>query len=194
MKSTTKKVISTSLIPAKIIEHSILLIHGQKVLLDETLAELYQTETRILVKAVKRNIKRFPKDFMFQLTKEEWHTLRCHFGTPKSECLKSRNGISKSKRGGRRYAPYAFTEQGIAMLSSVLRSERAVQVNIEIMRTFVHLRQILASHEQLARKLQTLEKKCDKRFKIIFDVIRQMMTPTESKRRPIGFEDRNRRR
>ena len=169
---------TTSLIPAEIIERSILFIRGQKIMLDETLAKLYQTETRILTKAVKRNIERFPRDFMFQLTKEEWDTLRSRFG------------ISKPKRGGRRYVPYAFTEQGVAMLSSVLKSKRAIQVNIEIMRTFIRLHRLLASQEKLAHQLQALEKKYDKRFKVVFDVLRQLMTPAEPKHEPIGFHDR----
>jgi len=144
------------------------------------LAHLYGVETKVLNQAVKRNLKRFPKDFMFQLTKEELENWRSQFVTS-----------NPAVKMGLRQKPYAFTEQGVAMLSSVLRSDRAVQVNIEIIRTFVRLRQILASHEQLAKKLEALEKKYDKRFKIIFDVIRQMMTPPEPKHKPIGFEDRN---
>lgn len=176
MKFKPKQPKITSLVPAEIIEQSILLIHDQKVMLDERLAKLYQVETKILVRQVKRNINRFPKDFMFQLTKAEWEVLRCQIGT--------------SNRGGRRYTPYVFTEQGVAMLSSVLRSKRAIQVNIEIMRTFVRLRQIFASHEKLARKLQILEKKYDRRFKIVFDVLRKLMMPPESKHKTIGFQDR----
>lgn len=163
-----------SLVPVERIEHLILLIRDAKVMLDADLAALYEVETRILVRAVKRNLERFPKDFMFQLTKEEFDTLR------------SQSGIS-SRWGGRRYPPYAFTEQGVAMLSSVLRSKRAVQVNIEIMRAFVHLREILASHKGLARKLDDLERKYDTQFKVVFDAIRQLMKPPEPKRRQIGF-------
>ena len=181
MKSTTNKTTAKSLIPAEIIEHSILLIRGQKVLLDRDLANMYEVETRTLVQAVKRNFDRFPKDFMFQLTKEELENWMSQFVIS-----------NPSNKMGLRKRPYAFTEQGIAMLSSVLRSERAVAVNIEIIRTFVRLRQILASHEQLAKKLETLEKKYNKRFKIIFDVIRQMMIPPEPKHKPIGFENRSR--
>lgn len=144
-------------------------------MLDATLAELYGVETKMLNRAVKRNQDRFPEDFMFQLTPEEAQTLRFHFGT------------STPSRGGRRYSPYAFTEQGVAMLSSVLRSKRAVQVNVEIMRTFVRLRRMLASHVQLARKLDALEKKYDAQFKVVFDVIRQLMEPPRPKRRGIGF-------
>jgi hypothetical protein len=111
---------------------------------------------------------------MFQLSKDEFENLRCHFGT-------------SSQWGGRRYPPYAFTEQGVAMLSSILKSRRAIQVNIEIMRAFVRLRQILASHADLARKLEALEKKYDAQFKVVFDAIRELMKPPESKKRPIGF-------
>jgi phage regulator Rha-like protein len=163
-----------SLIPVDRIEKAILLIRGQKVMLDADLAELYGVETKMLVRAVKRNINRFPTDFMFQLSKEEFDNLRFHFGT-------------STYWGGRRYPPYAFTEQGVAMLSSVLRSQRAIQVNIEIMRAFIRLRQMLASHVELARKLDALEKKYDAQFKQVFEAIRHLMAPPEPKRRPIGF-------
>jgi len=157
------------------IEQSILIIRGHKVLLDHDLAALYEVETRILVRNVKRNLERFPSHFMFQLTKQE------------NELLRSQFGISKLRRGGRRYLPYAFTEQGVAMLSSVLHSKRAIQVNIAIMDTFVRLRQMLTSHEGLSRKLLALEKKYDAQFKVVFDAIRQLMEPPPSKRRNIGF-------
>lgn len=158
------------------IETAILLIRGQKVMLDADLAALYEVETRVLIQAVKRNAERFPGDFMFELTQEEFDGLR------------SQSVISKSEgRGGRRYLPYAFTEQGVAMLSSVLHSERAVYVNIEIMRAFVRLRQVLSSNVELARKLKALEKKYDAQFKVVFDAIRQLMTPPERPRRRIGF-------
>lgn len=162
-------------IPVESIERAIVLVHGQKVMLDSDLAELYGVETRALVQAVKRNRDRFPEDFMFQLTREEFDNLR------------SQPVISSPGRGGRRYPPHAFTEQGVAMLSSVLRSARAVKVNIEIMRTFVRLRQMLASHAELARRLDDLEGKYDEQFKAVFDAIRALMTPPEPKRRPIGF-------
>jgi ORF6N domain len=167
---------SRSLIPAERIENSILLIRDQKVLLDADLAALYGVETKALVRAVKRNIERFPEDFMFQLTAEEFDTLRSQFGT-------------SSQWGGRRYAPYAFTEQGVAMLSSVLRSERAVEVNIAIMRAFVRLREMLSSHAGLARRLDELEQRYDEHFRVVFDAIRQLMAPlTEpEKKRRIGF-------
>jgi hypothetical protein len=145
-------------------------------MLSTDLAELYQVEARVLVQAVKRNIARFPQDFMFQLTEEEFSNLKSQI-------------VISSWGGLRRAAPYAFTEQGVAMLSSVLRSKRAIQVNIEIMRTFVRLRRILASHAELARKLDTLEKKYDAQFKIVFDAIRQLMVSPEPEppKKRIGF-------
>ena len=161
-------------ITAEQIERVIVLIRGHKVMLDRDLAELYGVEVKQLKRQVKRNQDRFPADFMFELSKGEYDALRSQFGTLK------RGEHSK-------YLPYAFTEQGVAMLSSVLRSTRAVQVNIEIMRAFVRLRQILASNAQLARKLDTLEKKYDAQFKVVFDAIRQLMTPAEPNKRKIGF-------
>jgi hypothetical protein len=165
-----------SLVPVERIEKAILLIRGQKVMLDADLAALYGVETRVLVQAVKRNIERFPDDFMLQLNGEEVDSLRSQIVTLK----KGRGQHSK-------YLPYAFTEQGVAMLSSVLRSRRAIQVNIEIMRAFIRLRQMLASHVELARKLDALEKKYDAQFKQVFEAIRQLMIPPEPKRRPIVF-------
>ncbi len=164
-----------SLIPVESIERSILLIRGEKVMLDSDLADLYQVKTKALVQAIKRNRERFPLDFMFQLTKEEFGNLRSQ-------------SVTSSRWGGRRYPPYAFTEQGVAMLSSVLTSPRAVRVNIEIMRAFVRLRWILSSNEQLSRKLEALEKKYDAQFKVVFDAIRQLMTPLGPKRRRMGFQ------
>jgi hypothetical protein len=144
-------------------------------MLSTHLAELYEVEPRVLVQAVKRNMERFPDDFMFQLNDQE-------FGNLKSQIVTSSWG------GLRRAAPYAFTEQGVAMLSSVLHSARAIHVNIEIMRAFVRLRQMLVSNAELARKLATLERKYDAQFKIVFDAIRELMTPPEpKKKRPIGF-------
>ena len=167
-----------SLIPVDRIERSILLIRKHKVMLDSDLASLYGVETKALVRAVKHNAERFPADFMFQLTVEEFDALRCQFGT---------SNIAVG-RGGRRYAPYAFTEQGVAMLSGVLHSPRAVAVNVEIMRTFVRLREMLASNAELARKLDALEQKYDAQFKVVFDAIRQLMQPPPSKPKPqIGF-------
>ncbi|OGA21150.1 MAG: DNA-binding protein [Betaproteobacteria bacterium RIFCSPLOWO2_02_FULL_67_26] len=163
--------------PVERITRAILLIRGQKVLLDTDLAELYGVETKALNRAVKRNFGRFPDDFMIQLTAEEAERLRFQIGT-----LKTGRGRH------RKYRPYAFTEQGVAMLSSVLRSERAVRVNIEIMRAFVQLRQMLSSHADLARKLAALEKKYDAQFKVVFDAIRELTTPPEpTRKRRIGF-------
>jgi hypothetical protein len=157
----------------KRIEARILLIRGERVMLDADLAELYGVATKVLVQAVKRNVERFPPDFMFQLTPDEFSNLRSQFVT--------------SSWGGRRYAPFAFTEHGIAMLSSVLKSERAIKVNVEIMRAFVRLRRLLGSHEDLARKLAELEKRYDAQFKTIFDAIRTLMAPPDKARRSIGF-------
>jgi hypothetical protein len=172
-----------AVIPLERIETRIFLVRGHKILLDEDLAALYEVEVKALNRAVKRNIERFPDDFMFQLNADELALLRRQSGTSN---LKSQNGASS--RGGRRYLPYSFTEQGVAMLSSVLRSPRAVMVNVEIMRAFVRLRQMLASNADLARKLATLEKKYDAQFKIVFDAIRELMTPPDpKKKRPIGF-------
>lgn len=161
--------------PSGSIERSILLLRGHKILLDVHLAALYGVTTKRLNEQVRRNRSRFPADFMFQLNPEEVASLR------------SQTATSNRGRGGRRYAPYAFTEQGVAMLSTVLNSERAIQVNIEIMRTFVRLRQMLASNAELARKLADLEKKYDAQFKVVFDAIRQLMAAPEPKKRKIGF-------
>jgi ORF6N domain len=156
------------------IDRRILLIRGQRVMLSTDLATLYGVAPRALVQAVKRNRQRFPEDFMFQLTKKEYANLKSQF-------------VTSSWGGPRRANPYAFTEQGVAMLSSVLRSQRAVQVNIAIMRAFVKLREMLASHRDLARRLDTMEKKYDAQFKVVFDAIRRLMTPPEKPHRRIGF-------
>jgi hypothetical protein len=166
---------STAIVPALHVERAILSIRGHRVMLDETLAELYGVPVRRLNEQVKRNIERFPEDFMFQLTEDEVTNLR------------SQSAIS-SGHGGRRFRPYAFTEYGVAMLSSVLRSERAVQVNIEIMRTFGRLRTMLQEHAALAKKLATLERKYDAQFKVVFDAIRELMQPPAKAKRPIGFK------
>jgi len=161
-------------IPAERIEGAILLIRGEKVLLDKDLARLYGVSTSVLNKAVTRNVDRFPPDFMFRLTRREFSELKFHFGT--------------SSRGGTRKLPRAFTEQGVAMLSGVLKSKRAVRVNVEIMRAFVKLRRMLASNDELARKLEELEKKYDEQFGVVFEAIRQLMTPPDPPRKKIGFE------
>jgi len=163
-----------ALIPLEVIEQRILLIRGLKVMLSTHLADLYNVETRVLNQAVKRNISRFPEDFMFQLNSAE------------AKRLVSQNVIPHKKYFGGTL-PYAFTEQGVAMLSSVLNSERAIKVNIEIVRAFVRLRRILASHADLDRKLEALEKKYDAQLKVVFDAIRELMKPPETKKRPIGF-------
>jgi len=158
------------------IEAKILLIRGQKVMLDADLAELYEVETKVLNQAVKRNIERFPDDFMFQLTAEEFANLRKQTDTSN---LRSQIVTLKTGRGQhRKYLPYAFTEQGVAMLSSVLRSSRAIEVNIAIMRTFVQLRKMLTSNAELSRQLIAMEKNYDIKFKAIFEAIHQLMTPT----------------
>ena len=169
-----------ALIPVEVVERRIYLIRGHKVMLDSDLAELYNVPTKRLNEQVRRNLRRFPEDFMFQLTEKEaeraWVFLRSQIAT------------SKPGRGGRRYRPYAFTEQGVAMLSSVLNSERAIQVNIAIMRAFVKLRQLLATHKDLARKLAEMEKKYDVQFKTVFDAIRQLMQPPSTRqKKQIGF-------
>jgi ORF6N domain len=175
------------------VERRIYLIRGQKVMFDYDLAALYDVDTGALNRAVKRNNDRFPRDFMFQLGDDEWERLRCQIGSSNKSTesapstLRFQFGSSKTKRGGRRYLPYAFTEQGVAMLSSVLRSKRAVHVNIAIMRTFVRLREMLLSNADLARKLNALEKKYDAQFKVVFDAIRELMTPPEKPKRQIGF-------
>ena len=162
-------------IPLERIESRILVLRGQRIMLSTHLAELYEVAPRALVQAVKRNLDRFPDDFMFQLSDEEFASLKSQI-------------VISSWGGLRRAAPYAFTEQGVAILSSVLRSDRAVRVNIEIMRAFVRLRRILASNAELARKLAALEKKYDVQFKVVFDAIRELMTPPASpKKRSIGF-------
>jgi hypothetical protein len=163
-----------TLIPRERIEQRIYLLRGEKVMLSTDLARLYQVAPRALVQAIKRNADRFPDDFVYQLSKEEFKNLKSQI-------------VTSSWGGLRRATPYAFTEQGVAMLSSVLRSKRAVRVNIEIMRTFVHLRRLLASNDDLARKLNALEKKYDAQFKVVFDAIRELMIPPEPKHRPIGF-------
>jgi hypothetical protein len=167
-------VTSSSGIPPERIERRILRIRGQNVMLSTDLAELYGVAPKVLVQAVKRNLKRFPEDFMFQLTKTEVANLKSQI-------------VTSSWGGARRATPYAFTEQGVAMLSSVLRSPRAVQVNIAIMRAFVKLREIIASHKELARRLEEMESHYDAQFRAVFDAIRELMEPPEKPRRRIGF-------
>jgi hypothetical protein len=168
---------SMMLVPMERIVRSILTIRGQKVLLANELAELYDIPTKQLNQQVRRNRDRFPEDFMFQLTAEESAALRSQIATL---------DVGRGKYS--KYAPYVFTEQGVAMLSSVLKSKRAVQVNIAIMRAFVELREMLSSHKDLARKLEAMEKNYDEQFRVVFDAIRELMTPPKSPpKRKIGF-------
>jgi flagellar capping protein FliD len=148
-------------------------LRGQKVMLDFDIAALYGIETKMLKRQVKRNMTRFPADFMFELTPEEWENLRCQFGT--------------SRWGGIRYAPFAFTEQGVAMLSSVVSSDKAIAVNIAIMRVFVQMRRLLEQHADLQQKLEKLEQRYDEQFAVVFEAIRQLMQPEMPERRPIGY-------
>lgn len=165
---------ATSLIPTERIEQSILLIRGQKVMLDRDLAKLYGVQTRELNQAVRRNSERFPEDFMFQLTQEEFDNLMSQFVT--------------SSWGGTRKLPLVFTEQGVAMLSSVLKSKKAIQINIGIMRAFVRLRRVLATNEELAKKIKELESSTDKNFKVVFRAIFRMMKEPPETKRKIGFQ------
>ena len=175
MKNLKSQIVSSKLvIPTERIERRILLIRGQKVMLDSDLAELYGVETKVLNRAVRRNLSRFPQDFMFQLTREESENLRFHFGT-------------SSSWGGRRYNPLAFTEHGALMLASVLNSQRAVEVSVFVVRAFVKLREMLASHRDLARRLEEMEKRYDKQFRVVFDAIRELMSPPAKPSRKIGF-------
>ena len=163
-----------SLVPMEHIERAIIVVRGEKVMLDKELAEIYGVETKVLNQAVKRNFSRFPTDFMFQLTAEEWESLRSQFVT--------------LKRGEhRKYLPYTFTEHGALMLANVLNSERAAQTSVMVVRAFVKLRQMLASNAELARKLDAMEKKYDAQFRVVFDAIRQLMSPAVKPKREIGF-------
>lgn len=167
-------VTSKPAIPAEQIERRILLIRGQKVMLDSDLADLYGVSTKRLNEQVKRNIERFPADFMLRLTSQESKVLRSQFAT-------------SSSWGGRRYNPLAFTEHGALMLASLLNSQRAVEVSVFVVRAFVKLREMLASHRDLARRLDDLEKKYDSQFRVVFDAIRELMSPPAPSRRRIGF-------
>jgi len=168
---------TTAIYPVEHIESAIVLIRGQKVILDRDLAILYGVETKVLKQAVRRNAKRFPDDFMFLLDNKEVICLRSQIVTS-----------NEQKRGGDRTLPMAFTEQGVAMLSGLLNSDRAVEVNIAIMRAFVKLRMMLVSHEALARKLAEMEATYDKQFKVVFDVLKQLMAPPPAPpKKQIGF-------
>jgi hypothetical protein len=168
-----KKIPKKLALPTEVIASKIYLIRGQKIMLDRDLAELYGVQTKVLKQAVRRNISRFPSDFMFELKKEEFENLRSQIVT--------------SNRGGLRYMPMAFTEQGVAMLSSVLNNQRAIQVNIEIMRAFVKLREMLTSQKDLERKLAELGKKYDEQFAIVFEAIQQLLEDDEKPKKKIGY-------
>ncbi|HEY0743233.1 MAG TPA: ORF6N domain-containing protein [Chryseosolibacter sp.] len=168
-------------IPDEVVISKIYLIRNHKVMLDEDLAELYQVETRRLNEQVRRNADRFPKDFMFQLTEEEWESLR------------SQIAISKQGKGGRRYAPFVFTEHGVLMLSSVLNSPRAIQVNIQIMRIYVKLREMLLTNSEILLKLEKLERtvmRHDQDISVVFDYLKQLLNPKTEPMRKIGFKQK----
>jgi len=165
----------TAIVPAERIQGHIYLMRNQKVMLSHDLAELYQVQTKQLTRAVRRNIERFPRDFMFQLSEKEARDLRRQLGT-------------SSQHGGRRYRPYAFTEQGVAMLSAVLQSPRAIAVSIEIIRVFVHLRELLASHKSFQHRLDAMQRKYDHQFAVVFDALRELTAEKRQRRKPpIGF-------
>lgn len=169
------------MIAAPAIEKRILVVRGRQVMVDEDLADLYGVETKRLIQQVKRNLKRFPEDFMFQLDKAE------------AEALRSQIATSNDGRGGRRYAPYVFTEQGVAMLSGVLRSERAIAVNVEIMRAFVELRRAASSYAAIEKRLEEIERELgshDEQLNQIFQALRQLISPPPSAKRPVGFRIR----
>jgi hypothetical protein len=168
------KNIKAKQLPRKVVESMIYIIREERVMLDFDLASLYGVETKQLKRSVKRNILRFPKDFMFQLTQEEGEVLRCQFGT--------------SSWGGSRYSPFVFTEQGVAMLSSVLNSARAIEMNILIMRTFINLRKMMSSHEDLRKKIEEMESKYDQNFRVVFTALKKMMDEPKKPKRKIGFK------
>jgi len=177
------KAVEIAGIADKDIANKIYIIRGSKVMLDRDLAEMYDVQVKVLNQAVKRNISRFPGDFMFQLSKEEWESLKSHFVTSKID--HNRDG-----RGGIRKLPFAFTEQGVAMLSSVLRSERAIQVNIQIIRVYMKMRQLLLDNKELWQKLEKIEQsmtKKDEEIKTIFKILKNLLIKEEKPRNPIGF-------
>jgi hypothetical protein len=180
-----------SSISVEVVATKILLVRGKKVMLDKDLAQLYGTPSKVLNQAVKRNLTRFPGDFMFQLTKEEVESLRSQFVTLNEQV---ENEQDRTKRGRHlKYLPYAFTQEGVAMLSSVLNSERAIQVNIAIMRAFVKLREFLLTHKELAQKIEELERKYDRKFLVVFEAIKKLLEPVpdplppQPRKPPIGF-------
>lgn len=172
------KMSEEGLIPIERIEQKIYVVRGERVMLDSDLAEIYGVETKMFNRAVKRNIKRFPEDFMFQLTDEEDESLRFQIGT------------SNKKRGGRRYLPYVFTEHGALMAANILNSDRAVEASVAVVRAFVKLRRLLASNAELSKKVEALERKYDANFKIVFDAIRKLMLPPDKPKQAIGFVEK----
>ena len=168
-----KQLKSIKLITQDTIKDKIIFIKGQKVMLDKDLAELYGVETRYLTRQVRRNIERFPEDFLLNLTQKEFENLKCHFGT--------------SRWGGTRKLPLAFTQKGVAMLSGILNSKRAIQVNIQIMRTFTRLRELMLEHKDLRVKIEKLEKKYDYQFEVVFEAIKKLVKPLKKPKTPIGF-------
>ena len=184
ISNNAKKGSTVKIIPQEIIQNKIFIIRGKKVMFDRDLAQLYGVETKALNQAVKRNIERFPEDFMFRLSKAEMEGLKSQFAISNS----LRSQFVTLKRGQHlKYLPYAFTEYGILMLSSVLNSKRAIQVNIQIMRTFSKLRDMLASHVELKRKIEDMEKEYDYQFKVVFDTIKKTITPPKKAKKFIGF-------
>ena len=178
MATKAKVVVRRAPVAVEVIQRRIYLVRWQKVMIDADLARLYQVETKDLNRAVLRNVLRFPDDFMFRLTPEETESLRCQIGT------------SKMGRGGRRYLPFVFTEHGVVMLSSVLKSERSVQMNILVVRAFVKLREMLASHKDLAHKMIDLErqqKQHGQQLSVVYMMVRKLMEPERKKKRTIGF-------
>ncbi len=190
---SSSKMARKARVDAEVIQRAVLRVRSQNVLLDADLADLYGVDVRALNQAVARNANRFPSDFMFKLTAKETASLRSQSVILESDrgrnSLRSQTVTLDGGRGRhRKYLPNAFTEQGVAMLSSVLRSQRAVRVNIEIMRAFVQLRRMLGGNEELARKLDALERKCDGQFRVVFHAIRELMAPVRRPQRTIGFQ------
>ncbi len=185
MRRRSKRISAEPLIPQESVENKIIFLRGKKVMLDRDLAKLYTVKTKVLNQAVRRNIERFPKDFMFQLTKQEMGNRKSQFVT--SESIRSQF-VTLKQGEHMKYRPYAFTENGVAMLSSVLSSKRAIQVNIQIMRTFTRLREMLSGHQKLREKIEEMEKKYDHQFQIVFKAIKELLEPYKKPtRRQIGF-------
>ena len=190
---------SESLIPLETIERKIYVIRGERVILDSDLAAIYGVETKMFTRAVRRNIDRFPDDFMFQLTKEEFESLKIQIGISDNDLLRRQIGASNAEglmlqtatsnrgRGGRQYLPYVFTEHGALMAANVLKSNRAVDASVQVVRAFVKMRNMLASNAELAKKIEALEKKYDSQFKSVFEAIKKLMLPPVKPKGGIGF-------